>query len=228
MYNWDRCSEQCTIFWQTLWWSLAFFHELLRLEIISGKHILDYLHSQERAHLTPEHFHVWCFLWAPFAVRAQDRCALTPVNLSSGTAGPNAGGPWVTAVPSASHGAAGHTWLYHLKGLGSMSRKAAWWHIYLLWLYCTELKKRGFFHLTTLVLCGCTLLSAPFLTVGLNSQCCFVLLALYKTTGHFASPKSVEFEQFSAKILARKHWRDKWTSEYLFSGICARSCHRAG
>lgn len=140
--NWDTCSEWCTIVWRTLWQSLAFFHELLRLETISGKYIPDYLHSQERPHVTPDHFDARCFSWTPFNVGARGRCASTPANSERGTAGSIARRPRVTAVPSAFRGAAGWASSYHLKGLGCVTRSAPWWHMSLLWLYCTEPRKR--------------------------------------------------------------------------------------
>lgn len=122
-------------------------HDLLRLETILGKSILDCLPSQERPHLTPEHFHAWCFLWASFSAHRGTwqmwqmwhpwTLGMAPKRVQT-LMGPG---------PSAFHRAAGQTLLYHLKGLDCAIRGAAWWHISPLWLYCTELKKRVLFPL---------------------------------------------------------------------------------
>lgn len=101
--------------------NLAFFPEL-RLEMISGKHIHDYLDSQERRHLTPDRFRAGWFLWTRLK---SGRMTDVPwhqwtLNMALQVQMPAA---WVVSVSSAFQAATGETLSYRLKGLGLRDQK---------------------------------------------------------------------------------------------------------
>lgn len=167
--------------------------------MISGKYILDYLHWQERPHVAPAHFHARCFSWGSLNVR----CALTS-ELRTWHRGFKRHCcaicfPWGcrTDLIVPFQGA----WLRDQECCLVTCISSL---IVLHWA-----KGKCFSTLLLLVLCDRASLS-PSECRGYS-----VVLRVSCSVLNFASPKSVELEQFSTKISATTHWRGGWTLSIL-------------